>query len=113
MFSPSSLSVYHILPNTLHTRYLFLLANFYQLYSPLFRNLQQAAENFDNLIIQQPAEKSNSPNHPDVQDDFELLFSIPWSHHQKIMNIQKKLNNRPGEKLNFDTPKFCFFEHFY
>ena len=32
---------------------------------------------------------------------------------QKIMNIQKKLNNRPGEKLNFDTPKFCFFEHFY
>ena len=19
----------------------------------------------------------------------------------------------PGEKLNFDTPKFCFFEHFY
>ena len=32
---------------------------------------------------------------------------------QKIMNIQKKLNNRPREKLNFDTPKFCFFEHFY
>ena len=32
---------------------------------------------------------------------------------QKIMNIQKKLNNSPGEKLNFDTPKFCFFEHFY
>ena len=32
---------------------------------------------------------------------------------QKIMNIQKKLNNRPSEKLNFDTPKFCFFKHFY
>ena len=31
---------------------------------------------------------------------------------QKIMNIQKKLNNRPREKLNFDTPKFCFFENF-
>ena len=31
---------------------------------------------------------------------------------QKIMNIQKKLNNRPREKLNFDTPKFCFFKNF-
>ena len=31
---------------------------------------------------------------------------------QKIMNIQKKLNNSPGEKLNFDTPKFCFFKNF-
>ena len=28
------------------------------------------------------------------------------------MNIQKKLNNSPGEKLNFDTPKFCFFKNF-
>ena len=57
VFSQCSLSVYRILPNTLHTCYLFLLANFYQLYSPLFRNLQQAAENFDNPILQQPAEK--------------------------------------------------------
>ena len=31
---------------------------------------------------------------------------------QNIMNIQKKLNNRPREKLNFDTPKFCFFKNF-
>ena len=31
---------------------------------------------------------------------------------QKIMNIQKQLNNSIGEKLNFDTPKFCFFKNF-
>ena len=31
---------------------------------------------------------------------------------QKIMNIQKRLNNSHREKLNFDTPKFCFFKNF-
>ena len=31
---------------------------------------------------------------------------------QTIMNIQKKLNTSPGEKLNFDTPKFCFVKNF-
>ena len=30
----------------------------------------------------------------------------------KIMNIQKKLNRRPREKLNFMTPKDCFFNYF-
>lgn len=30
-----------------------------------------------------------------------------------IMNVQKKLNRRPREKLNFETPKDCFFKHFY
>ena len=28
------------------------------------------------------------------------------------MSIQKKLNERPREKLNFDTPKYKFFENF-
>ena len=28
------------------------------------------------------------------------------------MNIQKKLNRRPREKLNFSTPKDCFFNFF-
>ena len=61
-FSPSTLK---------YTKY------FYNLYSPLFINGQQPADDSDNPILQQPAEKSNRPNHPDVQDDFELLFSIP------------------------------------
>ena len=32
---------------------------------------------------------------------------------RKIMEIQKKLNRRPREKLDFDTPKNRFFMHFY
>ena len=31
---------------------------------------------------------------------------------RKIMAIQKKLNMRPREKLNFDSPKKRFFQHF-
>ena len=30
----------------------------------------------------------------------------------RIKNIQKKLNRRPREKLNFETPKHEFFKHF-
>lgn len=30
---------------------------------------------------------------------------------KRIMEIQKKLNRRPREKLNFDTPKNCFFRN--
>lgn len=32
---------------------------------------------------------------------------------KKIMNIQKKLNRRPREKLNFDTPLLRFFNQLY
>ncbi|WP_424039430.1 IS30 family transposase [Prevotella nigrescens] len=35
------------------------------------------------------------------------------SSHKRIMNIQKKLNRRPREKLNFDTPINCFFKTFH
>lgn len=31
---------------------------------------------------------------------------------KKIMDIQKKINQRPREKLNFDTPKMQFFSKF-
>lgn len=34
-----------------------------------------------------------------------------FSPHQ-LMDIQKKLNNRPRKKLNFSTPKIEFFKHF-
>lgn len=30
---------------------------------------------------------------------------------KRIMSIQKKLNERPREKLNFSTPKCEFFKH--
>lgn len=32
---------------------------------------------------------------------------------EAIRRIQHKLNNRPREKLNFNTPLFCFAKHFY
>ena len=51
--------------------------SFYCLYSPLFVNFQQLAEKFDGGNRQQLA------------DDFELLFCIPWTHHNKIIDKVK------------------------
>ena len=48
--------------------------SFYSLYSPLFRNLRQLA------------------------DDFEMLFCVPWTHHQKII-----------DKVNGNSQKALFF----
>ena len=50
---------------------------FYCLYAPLFENHRQPAEESGNKIYRQDAE------------DFELLFSIPWTHHQKIIDRVK------------------------
>lgn len=47
---------------------------FYNLYSPLSENRRQPADELVNANRQQPA------------DDFEQLFCIPWSHHQKIID---------------------------
>ena len=68
-------------PSTLYyTKY------FYQLYSPLFENFQQPAEKLDNVIYQQPADDSASAIFQQPVEDFELLFAIPWPHHQKIID---------------------------
>ena len=56
-----------------------------------------AIENANKLIRKYIPKKSNFDN---------------FSNH-RIMQIQKKLNARPREKLNFDTPKNCFFKNFY
>lgn len=50
---------------------------FYSLYSPLFENHRQAAEDSLQSIYRQAAE------------DFDLLFCIPWTHHQKIIDKVK------------------------
>ena len=47
---------------------------FYQLYSPIFENCRQSADELESTICRQPAE------------DMELLFSSPWTHHQKIID---------------------------
>lgn len=41
------------------------------------------------------------------KDDFDDFSDV------QIMEIQKKLNRRPREKLGFDSPKQRFFKHFY
>lgn len=51
--------------------------SFYSLYSPLFRNLRHDAEN------------SSTANLRQVAEDFEMLFCIPWTHHQKIIDKVK------------------------
>ena len=60
--------------------------SFYCLYSPLFTNLRQDAEESDGANFQQVAE------------DFEMLFNIPWTHHQKII-----------DKVGGDSKKAFFF----
>jgi IS30 family transposase len=55
-----------------------------------------AIENANKLIRKYIPKKANFNNFSD------------W----KIKEIQKKINRRPREKLNFDTPKRRFFENF-
>ncbi|MGP1625591.1 IS30 family transposase [Prevotella koreensis] len=56
-----------------------------------------SVENANKLIRKYIPKKANF-------DDFS---------HKRIMNIQKKLNRRPREKINFDTPINRFFENFH
>ena len=62
--------------------------SFYCLYAPLFENLRQDAEKSEDANLRQLAEK------------FEALFSIPWTHHQKII-----------DKVKGDSQKALFFVH--
>ena len=60
--------------------------SFYSLYSLLFTNLRQDAENSSGTNFRQDAE------------EFELLFNIPWTHHQKIID---KVKGDGGKALFF------------
>jgi len=55
-----------------------------------------AIENANKLIRKYIPKKANF-------DDFS---------DKRIMEIQKKINRRPREKLNFETPLKCFFDNF-
>ena len=59
---------------------------FYQLYSPLFENRRQPADDLRKAIYRQTAE------------ELDLLFCIPWTHHQKII-----------DKVQGDSQKALFF----
>ena len=60
--------------------------SFYALYSTYFENLRQDAE------------KSDNPNFRHLAEDFDMLFNIPWTHHQKII-----------DKVKGDARKGLFF----
>ena len=94
-FSPTSLK---------YTKY------FYCLYSPLFRNLRQVADELMTTNLQQVVGESTGrnrqqlvdkllePNRQQVVDDFEKIFSIPWGHHVQIIG---KCSDNPEKALFF------------
>ena len=74
------------------------MSYFYKLYTPLFANRRQAADDFieglNDSNIPQLAEQSQ--NRQQLADDFKILFSIPWDHHCRIItkckgNLDKAL----------------------
>ena len=68
---------------------------FYELYAPLFENRQQVVDDFQiNQNIKQVADSLDVTNRLYDIDDFEMLFSIPWSHHQYIINKVKGDSNK-------------------
>ena len=76
------------------------MSKFFKLYAPLYRNIPQTAELFsDSLsdsIVPQVAEQFEKRQQP--VDDFNLLFSIPWDHHRRII-----------DKCKDDMDKALFF----
>ena len=64
---------------------------FYSLYSQYFANRQQLADKSSAANRQQLADES-------ADEQFSMLFRIPWSHHQKII-----------DKVGCDTSKALFF----
>ena len=83
---------------------------FYNLYSPVFQNLRQDAEDLENANRPQPVDKlgdanrqqlvdeSSNPNRQQLADDFEKLFCIPWGHHVQIIG---KCSDNPKKALFF------------
>lgn len=73
---------------------------FYLLYSPVFKKLQQVAECSDEeTIIRQDAENFiQQPNLRQLAVEFDQLFLIPWTHHQKIID---KVDSDPHKALFF------------
>ena len=67
---------------------------FFQLYSPVLENLQQAAEKLKRENLQQVAEKSQSP----LERLESTLFSVPWGHHMLLID---KCSDAPQKALFF------------
>jgi len=82
-FSPTSLK---------YTKY------FYCLYSPFFENRRQVADELLSVNSPQVVDESSSINRRQFADNLEMLFCIPWTHHQKII-----------DKVNGNSQKALFF----
>ena len=82
-FSPTSLK---------YTKY------FYCLYSPLFENRRQVADELMAANRQQLVDKLMDSNRQQLVDDFDKLFSVPWGHHVQIIG---KCSENPKKALFF------------
>lgn len=71
---------------------------FYCLYSPLFENRRQVADELMTANRQQLVDKLLEPNRQQLVDDFEKIFSIPWGHHVQIIG---KCSDKPEKALFF------------
>ena len=73
------------------------MSKFFKLYAPLYRNIPQTAELFsDSLsdsIVPQVAEQFEKRQQP--VDDFNMLLSIPWDHHRRIIDKCKDDMDNP------------------
>ena len=82
-FSPTSLK---------YTKY------FYCLYSPLFENRRQVADELMTANRQQVVDDLGTTIRPQLVDEFEILLAIPWGHHRYII-----------DKVKGDSQKALFF----
>ena len=72
------------------------MSKFFKLYAPLYRNIPQTAELFSDSLsdsnVPQVAEQSKKRQQP--VDDFNMLLSIPWDHHRRIIDKCKDDMNK-------------------
>lgn len=68
------------------------MSKFFKLYAPLYRKVPQSAElsidSSSDTNVPQVAEHLRNRKQP--VDDFQLLFSIPWDHHRRIIDKCKE-----------------------
>ena len=73
------------------------MSKFFKLYAPLYRNIPQTAELFSDSLsdsnVPQVAEQFEKRQQP--VDDFNMLLSIPWDHHRRIIDKCKDDMNNP------------------
>ena len=64
------------------------MSKFFKLYAPLYRNIPQTAELFSDSLsdsnVPQVAAQFEKRQQP--VDDFNMLLSIPWDHHRRIID---------------------------